>query len=102
MTPEASTVAIAGLELNHAIARPGRVVPLASFAIAVAWPVCPVRSETGTVTATEATLAGVFSASTTDVPYDEHAATLSTRPVTVSMKVRMECVLPDSVIRRLD
>jgi hypothetical protein len=103
ITPESVTLAIDAAELYHVTARSGSGVPFSSLGIATARAVCPATSEAGTETATDATLAGVLSAAITEVPPDEHAATLKkTRPVTASMKVRIGCALPGSVFRRLD
>jgi len=93
-TPESVTLAIDALEVNHAIERPVRTAPFASFGVAIARAVCPATREAGTATETEATAACVFATSTTEVPYEEQAATPKKRPVTVSMKVRIECAPP--------
>src|SRR5450759_5744408 len=100
--PESLTLAIDPLEVYHITGRSVRTVPFASFGVAVARAVCPATSDRGTARETDATCALVFPTSTTEVPYDEHAATLKTRPVTASMKARIGCALPWSVIRRLD
>src|ERR1700686_5308940 len=102
MTPESVTLAIDALELNHVIVRFAKVAPLASLAVATPRAVCPATREVGSLTRSEATATCVFSTETTEVPYEEHAVTLNTRPVTASMKVRIGCALLCSVIRRLD
>jgi hypothetical protein len=102
ITPASVMFAIAALDENHFKVRPDRAAPFASLMIAVARAVWPATRERGTVTTTDATFTGVSLTSTTEVPYVEHAATMKTRPVTVSMKARIECALRDSVIRRLD
>jgi hypothetical protein len=102
ITPESVTLAIEALELYHVTARSGSGAPFSSFGVATARAVCPAMSDVGTETVTDATLGGVVSAAITEVPPDEHAATLKTRPVTASMKVRIGCALPGSVFRRLD
>ena len=102
MTPESVTLATEAVEVYQRTTRSVRGDPLASFGVAVARAVCPATSDTGMETTTDATWGGEFSTATTDVPPDEHAATLKTMPVTARMKVRIGCVLLGSVIRRLD
>jgi hypothetical protein len=86
--PESVTLAIVALEVNQATGRPGRGAPLASLGIATARTVCPVVSETGMVSDTDATRVAGFSTATTDVPYEPHAATPIAVAITASMKVR--------------
>ena len=100
--PESLTLAIDALDVYHVTGRSVRAAPLASFGVATARAVFPAASDEGTVRETDATCALVFPTSTTEVPYDEQAATAKTRPVTASMKVRIGCALFWSVVRRLD
>jgi hypothetical protein len=102
ITPESLTLAIAALDVYHFTERSVRTVPFASLGVAIARTVFPAASDEGIESETEATGALVFVTSTTEVPYDEQAATAITRPVTASMKVRMGCALFWSVGRRLD
>jgi hypothetical protein len=87
--PESVTLAIDALDVNQEMGRPESAAPVASFGIATARVVCPVSSERGTVRETDATRAGALLASTTDVPYEPHAATLKAKPVTARIKVRL-------------
>src|SRR5690348_4160814 len=80
-TPESVTLATDTVEENQATVRPVSAAPVASFGIATARAVWPAISERGTVRETEATLAGCRLPSTTDVPYELHAATLKAKPV---------------------
>jgi hypothetical protein len=100
--PESFTLAIDALEVYQVTGRSVRGVPFASFGVAIARAVRPAASEEGIVRETDATGAFVVPTSTTEVPYDEQAATAITRPVTASMKVRIGCALFWSVVRRLD
>src|ERR1700675_2437815 len=102
ITPESFTLTIDALDEYHVMGRSARAVPFASLGVAIARAVCPAASEEGIVRETDATCALVFPTSTTEVPYDEQAATAITRPVTASMKVRIGCALFWSVVRRLD
>lgn len=88
--PESLTLAMDALDENQLIRRPVSGVPFASFTTALARALCPAISVRGTVTETDATFAGSFEVSTTEVPYEEQAATAIAMPVTVSMKARMD------------
>jgi hypothetical protein len=100
--PESFTLAIDALDVNQVTGRSVRGVPFASFGVATARAERPAASEEGIVRETDATGAFVFPTSTTEVPYDEQAATAITRPVTARMKARIGCVPLWSVVRRLD
>src|SRR5258706_6421670 len=102
ITPESVTLAIDALDVYQVIGRPVRGAPLASLGVAIARAFCPAASDDGMERETDATCACVLETSTTEVPYEEQAATAKTRPVTVSMKARIRCVLLCSVIRRPD
>src|SRR5882762_9885574 len=93
ITPESLTLAIAALDVYQVTGRSVRTVPFASFGVAIARAVLPAASDKGMERETDATGACVFPTSTTEVPYDEQAATAIRRPVTASMKVRIGCVL---------
>jgi hypothetical protein len=103
ITPESLTLAIDALDVNQVTGRSVRTTPFASLGVAVARADCPAASEAGTVMETDATGVLFRPTSTTEVPYEEQAATAAkTRPVTARMKVRIGCVPLCSVFRRLD
>jgi hypothetical protein len=89
--PESVTLATDPLDVNQLMRRFVSTAPFESLVIATPRVLCPAVSVEGRVTETDATWAGDLLTSTTDVPsYEEHAATLTTKPVTARIKARID------------